>query len=157
MTKSLEETHPNLCPKSFIRYKNDCYYRSIVMGDYNTSELNCAAKGSRIISIKDRATYQFIRMWAAANKFGDFFLGLNFTTGDPDAPVKYSDGTPYNKSEHFAFDDSSEKFGKKECVYLKKGVTYKPRDTTCETEMEQICHWNSKYTRICTDAIYVLF
>ena len=146
MTGSLESTHSTLIPKSFIRYKNECYYHNVTPGDYNTSELNCATKGSRIIAIKDRATYQFIRMWAAANKFGDFYLGLNFTTGDPSAPIKYSDGTPYNKSEHFAFDDSAEKFGNKDCVYLNKGVTYKPRDSSCRTELEQICQWNSMYS-----------
>jgi hypothetical protein len=145
MTQSVEETHINLCPKSFIRYKNDCYYHSSVVGDYNSSELNCAARGSRIIAIKDRATYQFIRMWAAQNKFGDFFLGLNYTTGNPDVPIRYSDGTQYNKSIHFAFDESAEKFGRKECSYMKKGVMYKPRDSSCLTEMDQICQWNSKY------------
>ena len=71
-------------------------------------------------------------------------LGLNYTTGITDAPVQYSDGTAYNKTVHFAFDDDSEKFGSKECNYMKKGVQYKPRDTDCSAEMAPICVWNSK-------------
>ena len=79
------------------------------------------------------------------NKFGDVFLGFNFTTDDTDAPVKYSDGTAFNKSMDFAFDEDSEKFGNKDCAYLKKGVSFKPRDCDCSQLMEQLCQWNSKF------------
>ena len=70
------------------RYKNDCYYHSYAKGDYNTTELLCAEKSSKVIMIKDRATYQFIRSWAIANGFHNFYLGYNYTTGDPATPVK---------------------------------------------------------------------
>lgn len=161
MTKSLDTKHEVLCPKSFIRYKTDCFYHSMEKGDYNKSELLCAEKGSRIIPIKDRATYQFIRSWSIKQNFGDFYLGkrceykflpeqhfpllgLNYTTGISDAPVQYSDGTAYNKTMDFAFDDDSEKFGAKECNYMKKGVQYKPRDADCSADMAPICVWNSE-------------
>ena len=72
------------------------------------------------------------------------FIGLNYTTGSEDAPVQYSDGTPFNKSVHFAFDDNSAKFGAKECNYMKKGVQFKPRDTDCGAQMAPICVWNSE-------------
>ena len=75
MTKSLDTPHEILCPKSFIRYKTDCYYHSLEKGDYNKSEVLCASKGSRIIPIKDRATYQFLRSWSIKQNFGDFYLG----------------------------------------------------------------------------------
>ena len=75
MTKSLETHHEVLCPKSFIRYKTECYYHSWEKGDYNKSEVLCAEKGSRIIPIKDRATYQFIRSWSIKQNHGDFYLG----------------------------------------------------------------------------------
>ena len=75
MTESLDTTHDVLCPKSFIRYKTECYHHSMEKGDYNKSELLCAEKGSRIIPIKDRATYQFIRSWSIKQNFGDFYLG----------------------------------------------------------------------------------
>ena len=45
---------------------------------------------------------------------------------------------------NFAFDDDSEKFGAKECNYMKKGVQYKPRDADCSAEMAPICVWNSE-------------
>ena len=75
MTKSLDTPHEILCPKSFIRYKTECYYHSLEKGDYNKSEVLCASKGSRIIPIKDRATYQFLRSWSIKQNFGDFYLG----------------------------------------------------------------------------------
>ena len=75
MTKSLDQPHDVLCPKSFIHYKSECYYHSMEKGDYNKSEIICAKKSSRIIPIKDRATYQFIRSWSIKQNFGDFYLG----------------------------------------------------------------------------------
>ena len=144
MTKSLKDPHLQPCPEHFIAYKSECFYHSPVKGDYDTGELNCAYRGSRIVAIKDRATYHFIRAWAMAYKFGDFYLGLNFTTNDTETPIKYSDGTAFNKSIDFAFDDDSEKFGEKDCAYLKKGVSFKPRDSSCVEMMDQLCQWNSK-------------
>ena len=151
MTKSLKEPHLQPCPDNFIAYKNECFFHSFIKGDYDTGEMNCAYRGSKMVAIKDRATYQFIKAWAKANKFGDFFLGLNFTTNDTEAPVKYSDGTAFNKSIDFDFDDERDKFGNKDCAYLKKGVTYKPRDCACSDLLEQVCQWNSE----CHTANYI--
>ena len=88
MARNYMFRHDMECPKSFVRYKNDCYYHSYAKGDYNTTELLCAEKSSKVIMIKDRATYQFIRSWAIANGFHNFYLGYNYTTGDPATPVK---------------------------------------------------------------------
>ena len=145
MTETLEANHDKLCPPYFISYKGECYYHSMVKGDYNKSELLCAEKASIIAPIKDRATFHFLRSWSMKESFGDFYLGFNYTTGDPAAPVKYSDGTAYNKSTDYAFDDNSEKFGQKECNYMKKGVQFKPRDSECSVNMAPICLWKSKY------------
>ena len=124
--------HPAVCPDGYVRYKQACYYRSQQRGDYNSSEKVCATHGGQVVLPPDRATFHFLRAWAAANKFGDFYLGLNFTTGDPAVPVRRTDGAAYNKSVDFAFDDSKDKFGFKGCAYMKKGVKYKPRDSECE-------------------------
>ena len=145
MTRTLREPHIQPCPDHFIAYKSQCFYHSSSKGDYDAGELNCAVRGSRMVAIKDRGTYQFIRAWSMKNKFGDVFLGFNFTTDDTEAPVKYSDGTAFNKSMDFAFDEDSEKFGNKDCAYLKKGVSFKPRDCDCTQLMEQLCQWNSKF------------
>ena len=144
MTETLEANHEKLCPPYFTSYKGECYYHSMVKGDYNKSELLCAEKASIIAPIKDRATFHFLRSWSMKESFGDFYLGFNYTTGDPAAPVKYSDGTAYNKSTDYAFDDNSEKFGDKECNYMKKGVQFKPRDSECSVNMAPICLWKSK-------------
>ena len=135
--------HPP-CPDQFISYKSECFYHSPSKEDYDAGELNCAIRGARMIAIKDRATYQFIQAWAIASKFGNFFLGLNFTTNETNAPIKYSDGTVFNKSIDYSFDEEAEKFGKKDCAYLKSGISFMPRDSSCSARMEQVCQWNSK-------------
>ena len=144
MTKSLETNQEPVCPKNFYRYKNSCYYHSMMKGDYNASELICAKRGSRVVTIKDRAAFQFIRALAWQDGFGSFYLGVNYTTGDANNPVKYSDGSSFNKSSDYAFDDNAEKFGNKECNFLKSGIKFKPRDTECDVEMSPLCIWNSK-------------
>ena len=82
-------------------------------------------------------------------------IGLNYTTGDANAPVKYSDGSSFNKSVDFSFDDDTDKFGAKECNYMKKGVQYKPRDTDCSAEKAPICIWNSKSIHSQSFVIYI--
>jgi hypothetical protein len=148
MHPNLRTREQKLCPAKFIAYKGACYYHGTVPGDYDHGEFQCAKVGARMIALKERATYQFIRAWASANRFGDFYLGLNFTLNatDPNmTTIAYSDGTPYNKSAQYAFDDQSVKFGNKECSYLKKGVAYKPRDTLCSVPRQQVCQWNRKW------------
>ena len=92
-----------------------------------------------MVAIKDRAVYDFIRAWAIANKFGDFSLGLSFTTNNTEIPATFQ---PFNKSIDYYFDDERDKFGHKECSYLKKGISYKPRDISCSELLEQVCQWN---------------
>ena len=149
MTKSLVEAHQPLCPDGFVSYKQDCFLHISELANYDKAEVNCAFHGSRIVAIKERSTYQFLRSWAMASKFGNVFLGFNFTL-----PVRYSDGQVYNKSVDYSFDGDSAKFGNKECAYLKKGVKYKPRDCMCDEVMEQVCIWNSKYSSLLAGKIY---
>ena len=144
MRPGLKNRQQKLCPANFIAYKGSCYYHGSVPGDYHHCQEQCARVGARIVAIKERATYHFIRALAVAYKFGDFYLGLNFTVNRTDAKVIYSDGTPFDKSTSYAFDDQSEKFGNKDCSYLKKGVAYKPRDADCQRAMHQVCQWKRK-------------
>jgi len=148
MTRSLETAHQQECPDGFIAYKSDCFYHSQLKADYKDGQVQCALRGSRIVAIKDRAVYDFIRAWAITNKFGDFYLGFNFTTNSTEITATYSDGKPFNKSIDYDFDDERDKFGHKECSYLKKGISYKPRDISCSELLEQVCQWNSKYKNI---------
>ena len=156
MQPNLKTREQKLCPTKFVAYKGSCYYHGSKAGDYDHGEEACGKVGAKVIAIKERATYQFIRAWAALNKFGDFYLGLNFTHNsiyyhhnetDPNVTaVIYSDGSSFDKSVNYAFDDQSEKFGNKECAYLKKGVAYKPRDTLCSVAMDQVCEWRREYS-----------
>ena len=144
LTPGLDQGNQDMpCPAGFLPYKGECYGRSVARGvDYDGAEKACAFNGSRVVMVRDRATFHFIRAFAAGKGVGQFYLGLNWTTGDPSNPVIMSDGTPYNKTTMYAFDDQSEKFGKKNCTYIKGGVRYMPRDTKCDALLNVICHWN---------------
>ena len=144
MTASLDQPHSHQCPRGFVSYKKECYARGRTVANYDQAEESCAFNGSRMLAIKDRATYEFIRAFGISKKMGDIYLGMNYTTGEPENPIIYSDGTSFNKDTSYTFDDQKEKFGNKNCTYLKKGVSFKPRDTDCNTLMEHICQWNSK-------------
>ena len=155
MQPNLKTREQKICPAKFVAYKGTCFYHGSKAGDYDHGEEECAKVGAKVIAIKERATYQFIRAWASLNKFGDFYLGLNFTHNsvyyhhnetDPNVTTTiYSDGSPFDKTINYAFDDQSEKFGNKECAYLKKGVAYKPRDTLCNLPKDQVCEWKREY------------
>ena len=80
MLPNLKTREQKLCPEKFTAYKGSCYYHGKeVPGDFDHNEHECAKVGSRLITIKERATYQFIRAWAIRNRMGDFYLGINFT------------------------------------------------------------------------------
>merc|ERR1712155_378102 len=83
-----------------------------------------------------RGTFHFIRAMAMGKGIGNFYLGLNWTTGDPDKPILMADGTVYNKSTMYSFDEEGEKFGHKNCTYFKKSIKFKPRDTECNELMD---------------------
>ena len=116
------------------------------MVPYDQAELACATRGAKVIALKDRATYQFLRAFAGARRMDSLWLGLNFTTAPPgqDQIVLYSDGTTFLVDQSYAFDEDSSKFGKKDCSFLKRGVAHKPRDTDCQTPAEYVCKWKSK-------------
>ena len=144
MTKALDQGNQEaLCPRGFVPYKGECYGRNVVKGvDYDGAEEACAHNGSRIPMIRDRGTFHFIRAMAKSKGVNNFYLGLNWTTGDPAKPILMSDGTVYDKSSMYAFDDEGPKFGNKNCTFLKKSIKYKPRDTECYEPMDVMCHWN---------------
>ena len=142
---SLDVVQLKPCPEDFITYKKQCFFKGKHTLIYDDAEEKCAYRGSQILSIKERGSFEFIRMWSKANKFGNLFLGFNYSTGDPSNPIVYSDGTAYNKSTMYDFDDSRDKFGDAPCVYLKKGVVYKPRNAECDKPNQFICLWKSKH------------
>ena len=144
MTPALDQGNQDvLCPKDFVPYKGQCYGKNVVKKvDYDGAENACAYNGSRVVMIRDRGTFHFIRAMAMGKGIGNFYLGLNWTTGDPDKPILMADGTVYNKSTMYSFDEEGEKFGHKNCTYFKKSIKFKPRDTECNELMDVMCHWN---------------
>ena len=134
------------CPFKFRLYKNKCIYDGFASGrtKYNMSEAmkQCAARGSIVLPIKNEAMYNFVRIWAVAEKLGDLFLGMNFSSSLPN-PI-YTDRTSFIRNQSFQFGVDSDKFGDKDCAYLKKGVSFKPRSADCSTPMNFLCLWNSK-------------
>ena len=134
---------PRPCPNGYWIYKDKCLWVGSDKLEFNDAQARCASRGAIILPIKDRGTYQFVRSLAKQKRYEDMFIGMNFST-HLENPL-YSDGSIFNRSTHFVFDSEAEKFGGKECVYLKKGVTYKPRSTHCNETMQFICLWRSKY------------
>ena len=53
-------------------------------------------------------------------------------------------GNVFNKSVSYAFDEQAEKFGNGDCLHLKKGIKFLPRDTKCDVDMQIICKWIGK-------------
>ena len=144
MTPALDQGYQDaLCPSGYLPYKGECYGRNIVRNvDYDRAEEACAYNGSRIVMVRDRGTFHFLRAMAKGKGIGDFFLGLNWTTGDPAKPVLMADGTVYDKASMYSFDEHSTKFGNKNCTFMKKSVKHVPRDTDCTVEMDVVCQWN---------------
>ena len=136
----LVNTRP--CPAGYWVYKEKCLYVGSEMLEYKDAQEKCASYGAIIMPIQDRATYQFVQSLARLKKYQNIYIGMNFSK-NLDSPL-YSDRTVFNRSLHFQFDSDATKFGTKECVYLKKGVSYKPRSAHCNQTMQYICQWRSK-------------
>ena len=130
------------CPRDFVPYKDKCFGRSEKRElTYDQAEEACAFNGSIIFAPRDRGSFHFVRAMGAGKGIGDFYLGFNWTTGDPARPVVMSDGTVYDKATMYAFDEQEEKFGHKNCTYIRKGVKYMPRDGHCSLLLDVICQW----------------
>ena len=50
-------------------------------------------------------------------------------------------GNPFDKAVSYAFDEQAVKFGNDDCVILKKGIKYLPRDSKCDVDKQIICKW----------------
>lgn len=141
-----------VCPPEFKLYKSMCIFaaKDTDHVDYKQSQTQCAKRGSIVLPIKDRGTFEFVRRWAINDRMGDLYIGMNFSVA-LETPL-YSDKTLFEKDLSYDFDDSAGKFGSKECVFLKKGVLYKPRSTDCKVPMHFLCLWkgtlclNDKYS-----------
>ena len=131
------------CPPNFRLYKEMCILMRNENFIYEEAQQYCASKGSIVLPIKDRSTYQFIRRWAIKEKFGNFYVGMNYSKYLP-IPI-YSDRTIFKDGVSFNFDEDSNKIGSEECVFLKKGVSYKARSTPCNVQMNFFCLWKGTH------------
>ena len=142
---------PYPCPEGYRVYKNICLFVTTDLLKYKDSQTACAKFGGMIMPLRDRGTYQFIRSLAKLKSYRDLFIGMNFSI-NLENPL-YSDGTIFNRSTHYQFDSEAEKFGQKDCVYLKTGVSHKPRSTDCDVPMQSVCQWRSSI--LCTLKILI--
>jgi hypothetical protein len=142
---SLDQPFVKRCPLGYIAYKNKCYYSSPQQVAFDAGAQLCAARGGQLINLYDQASYQFIRAYANYLAFSDFFLGLNMSTNISSKPAMYVDGSSFNQSLNYAYDDQASKFGRGPCVILKQGVVFLPRDTDCVTPTGIMCLWRRKF------------
>lgn len=145
-TPSLDQPFVKPCPLGYISYKKKCYYSSPQEAAFTDAQALCAERGGQLLNLHDQASYQFIRAYSNYYSLSDLLLGLNLSTNITMTPALYVDGTSFNKTINYAYDDQSVRFGQGPCVILKQGVIYWPRDTDCTTPYGVMCVWQRKYT-----------
>ena len=128
-----------ICPREYFPYKGKCLHENKVQGTLWENKKSCAVKGGIVMPIKTKGAFEFIKEHAYSVKAGNIYLGMNNTHGK----MIQTDRTEYTTSS-YDFDGNNNKFGKLQCVYLKKGIKYLPRETTCDGVMESYCQWISK-------------
>ena len=126
------------CPIDFFFYKASCFYKSFSPAFLPGAKEQCANRGGLLLDIKNEALYQFIRLYAQAVRSLDLHLGFNLTKG---ADQLYADGTSYNQSSSYDFGGENRQFGGMDCVYMKMGIGFKPRESDCSHSMDYFCLW----------------
>ena len=116
-----------------------CLHKNTAKGTLAQNKEDCARRGGIVLPIKSMGLYEFIKLHAASIKAGDLYLGMNQTAGK----MLLTDQTEYTASS-FDFNGDNTKFGGLQCVYLKRGIGFMPRETTCEEIKEAYCLWRSK-------------
>ena len=109
------------CPPNFRLYKEMCILMRNENFIYEEAQQYCASKGSIVLPIKDRSTYQFIRRWAIKEKFGNFYVGMNYSKYLPIS--MYSDRTIFKDGVSFDFDEDSNKIGSGNPINKKAAIT----------------------------------
>ena len=143
-TPSLDQPFVKPCPLGYISYKAKCYYSSPQMAAFTGAQALCAERGGQLLNLYEQASYQFIRAYASYYALPDLILGLNLSTNIKTTPALYVDGSSFNRTINYAFDDQSMKFGQGPCVILKQGVVFWPRDTDCSIPSGVMCVWKRK-------------
>ena len=130
------------CPKDYFPYKDSCYYKSPVPALLPSAKEQCAKRGGQLMDIKTTALYNFIQLYSKKVRSADVYLGFNFTKGkDP----LYADGTLYSFNDSYDFGGENVKFGGLDCVYLKSGIGYKPREIDCSHSFDFYCVWRRTF------------
>jgi hypothetical protein len=114
------------------------------MAAFTGAQALCAERGGQLLNLYEQASYQFIRAYASYYALPDLILGLNLSTNIKTTPALYVDGSSFNRTINYAFDDQSMKFGQGPCVILKQGVVFWPRDTDCSIPSGVMCVWKRK-------------
>ena len=138
-----------VCPKGFMQYKGRCIYQSSTLTNLENAKHECAELGSIVLPIKDNGMFEFIKALSIATQAKDVFVGMNLTT----SPGVYSDNTEFNEAI-FDYQGASVKFSLP-CVYLKRGINFQARGTSCLKEFQFYCIWKGSFFN--TLNMYCLF
>ena len=107
-----------------------------------------------MMDIKNQALYQFIQLYSIQVNSLDVYLGFNMTKGKDQL---YADGSIYNFNDSYDFGGENINFGGMDCVYLKKGIGFKPREIECSHVLDFYCVWQCTlhiYTFDCNDPYF---
>ena len=96
----------------------------------------CAERGSIVLPVQSDGMYQFIKAQLVGSpSSNDLYLGMNLTS------KRYTDNTPYNE-ESYDFQGQNSKFkAGHDCAYMKKGIGFIPRSTSCDKKFQFYCLW----------------
>ena len=134
----LELETKRVCPADYFSYKDSCFYKSGAPALPHKAKEQCANRGGKIMDIKNHALYQFIQLYSQHVRAFDVHLGFNMTKG---VDQLYADGTLYNSNNSYDFGGENINFGGLDCVYLKRGIGFKPREIECSHVLDFYCLW----------------
>ena len=90
--------------------------------------------------MKSKGIFFLLKKYLIKEKSESVFVGLNMTAG----VNLYTDKSPFT-NQSYDYEGQSPKFDGYSCAYLKKGIWYGPRGTSCEARFEFFCLWTRKY------------
>lgn len=129
-----------ICPEDHISYKGKCLYKSQDMHSLVEAKHACAIRGGIVLPVKTQGVYKFIQKYLIQQNSGDLIIGLNMTAGVD----LFTDNSPYTAASYDYEGDGSKLVGSS-CAFLKRGIKFKPRGTSCDEKFEYVCQWTRKF------------
>jgi len=100
----------------------------------------CALRGGIVLPFKSKGIYSFMRKYLSMVQSRNVYVGLNMTS----KINLFTDGSLYS-SQSYDYDGEGSKLDGHDCAYLKEGIWFKPRGSSCVEKYEFMCLWTRKF------------